>query len=456
MAAVGHSFQYLSESRVESTSGRQAVRLATSGGTSQGRPSATHPYFFQGALTEPRVTAVALNTLAQVVSARFTMTPQELAAMKDPVVTSGGGMLRFEGFSGCCGLYARVDLNPEAYDGLVVDQGTTNVDFNAPMRNALARIRANESVSLAVGDDEVTLLRGADQVVERKVKLPTRWLKGFVEVQAYQARMKPRFECDRVTAVRFLQSIPRLKGRTQFWVTAAGRTLRFSRTPAKESVQVASLERLRLLEPLIPLVKGLRIYAEDDGETSAWEVNLGVQRFTLAVSPDAYRGFSGEGQVLNDLVLDHAEDLLHQARASLKWQAELRAEEFSQNWNADTADVRGALALLGTRGLVGFDLNRDAHFHRELPFDLGKVESLHPRLKGARTLVNENKVAVLEHGAKWTANIAGTDITHRVSLQGDEGRCTCQWFTKYLGARGPCKHILALKITRDGDPGTED
>ena len=61
--------------------------------------------------------------------------------MLDPVVTSGGGMLRFEGFSSCCGVYSRVDLRPEAFDVDLRGKGTTNVDFNERMRTALRKLR---------------------------------------------------------------------------------------------------------------------------------------------------------------------------------------------------------------------------------------------------------------------------------------------------------------------------
>src|SRR5262249_49873042 len=158
----------------------ERLQLATSGG------AAPFPYFFQGQLKRPRLTAQLLRALAKVVTTRFHIPPamlRKILLTRDPVVTSGGGLIRFEGFSACCSAYARVDVCPDAYDGVVVEQGTTNVDFNADMRAALAQVRDNERVSLAVGTDEVALLRGTDQVIERKVPLPVRWLKGFVEMQ---------------------------------------------------------------------------------------------------------------------------------------------------------------------------------------------------------------------------------------------------------------------------------
>ena len=54
------------------------------------------------------------------------------------MVTSNEDRLRFESFSGCCGVHARLDLLPDALDEGPRASGTTNVDFNHPMRAALA------------------------------------------------------------------------------------------------------------------------------------------------------------------------------------------------------------------------------------------------------------------------------------------------------------------------------
>ena len=115
-------------------------------------------------------------------------------AILDPVLTSNEDLLRLEGFSGCCGVYARVDLPAEAFDGDCHGRGTTNVDFNQPMRNALLRLRDNEEVRFEVGANEVVLSKGNEKTVEKKVKLPLRWIKGFSEVQAYQPRLQVMME----------------------------------------------------------------------------------------------------------------------------------------------------------------------------------------------------------------------------------------------------------------------
>src|SRR6266404_5593551 len=119
--AFDHTYKYAFASQLADTGSRDLLRLATSGGANE------FPYFFQGQIKQPRLTALLLRSLSKVVTARFHIPAAMLRRIldtRDPVVTSGGGLLRFEGFSACCSAYARVDLNPDAYDGVVVGRGT--------------------------------------------------------------------------------------------------------------------------------------------------------------------------------------------------------------------------------------------------------------------------------------------------------------------------------------------
>jgi len=444
MGSVEQVYRYGYPSHLASGSTGPELRLATSGGVAE------NPHFFDGTLTQPRTTAQLLRGVSQIVGTRFYTPPnmlQRILAQADPVVTSGGGSLRFEGFSACCSAYARVDLTEQAYEGNLADPGTTNVDFNAPMRAALAKIRANETVRLGVGAKDVTLYREAGEVVEKKVALPIRWLKGFVEVQAYQSRLEERFTVERTEAIRFLRSLPRQStSKHTFWVVPAGRGLRLSSREDKKGVRVSGTERLKVLEALVPHVQRLRVYGQaDGGSASAWELDAGTQRMVLVLSPSTTRGFSGEGQALEELASKGWGKVLNRVRAKLKWQSTIRADELAKAAKIEVDLAAQALVVLGSRGLVGFDLRTGAYFHRELPFDLGLIANLHPRLKAARKLVESGNVK-LTKGNTLSAEVLGSGCTHTVRLVESGPRCTCPWFSKHQGDRGPCKHVLALQM----------
>ena len=133
------------------------------------------PCFFWGSLTDPYVTAKCWTTIAKVVRSSFGPIPPSL---RDPIVSAGSERLRFEGFSSCNGVYVRLDMKPEAIDGEFIANGTTNVDFNDPMLNALNAIQKNEKVTLAVGQQDVQVITSKAKVTEKKVTLPMRWIKG--------------------------------------------------------------------------------------------------------------------------------------------------------------------------------------------------------------------------------------------------------------------------------------
>jgi hypothetical protein len=300
----------------------------------------------------------------------------------------------------------------------------------------------------------LSLSRGGEAVVERKVALPVRWLKGFVEVQAYQARMIRKLEVSGFEAARFLRSLPRGSATTSGWVAPSARGLRLSQVPAQGSIRVGGVQRLHILDDLARHAKQLRIYADDLNQASAWELLLDEARFTLTLSPDVSRGFSGEGQVLTDLAARRWEETLPRVQASLSWNTRIDANAIATTCAFDRDTVTAALGVLGARGLVGFDLAEAAYFHRELPFDLEKVESLQPRLLDARKLIASGGVRIERNDSAAglvEAAVRGTDVEHLVRLGKDGDRCTCPWFAKHRNERGPCKHILAVQITLDDE-----
>jgi hypothetical protein len=423
--------------------------LATSGGAEE------HPYFFQGRLTRQRRAADLLRGLAQIVQARFHVPAAMLTRillLADPVITSSEDILRFEAFSACCSTYARVDLLPEALDGQLQERGTTNVDFNAALRAALARIRDGDKVELSVGAKSMNLTRNAESVIERKVALPLRWLKGFVEVQAYQARMRPRLEVSGAEAWRFFRSLPRDIVKQTCWVVPAGQGLRVSHCATKDGVAVGGMQRLRVLEDLARHARRLLVFAEEASQTSTWVLVLDEARFHLVLSPEVWRGFSGEGQALGDLTRVGGKTSLARVQASLKWQSRIEVSSLASRFSLSEEAVTAALSVLGTRGLVGFDVAEGKYYHRELPFDLSRVELLQPRLKDARKLLERQGVRIVRQDNDGIeALVAGTGVEHRVRISTDQARCTCPWFAKYRGGRGPCKHVLAVQILAEGN-----
>ncbi|GAA4928992.1 SWIM zinc finger domain-containing protein [Streptomyces coeruleoprunus] len=442
---------YSRPSALESSQAGRSLGLETSGGTTPTGVEA-HPRFFAGFLTSPQIAARGLLAVADVAAARYfqRLRPASL----DPVVTGNGDRLRFESFSGCNGVYARLDVLREGLDGAETGHGTTNVDVNNPLREALSRLTGDDPLHLRVGPEELAVTTLGGSVVEKKVPLPDRWLRGFAEAQVACAGFDLRAELSAAEAVRFLRSLPRGAGagaRAPLWVVPAGRSLRPTTRPVAGAVCLPGPERLVALQRVLRHATGLRVYGPVvDGSVpataSAWEVTLPGMRLTLTLSPDAGRGFSGEGGVLEALATDEAAQDAELVSVLLAWEPRIDPADLAAQAGLPVERVRAALTRLGSAGRVGYDVADAAYFHRELPYDADRVERHNPRLVAARELAASGAVDV----AGDVATVASGERRYQVRESGGALSCTCQWWADYRGRRGPCKHALAVRMVRRG------
>ncbi|ELS51570.1 hypothetical protein STVIR_7447 [Streptomyces viridochromogenes Tue57] len=438
---------------LESAADGQRLGLETSRGAT---PSGVedHPRFFAGFLTSPQVASAGLLAVADVAAARYYQ--RQLRASLDPVVTGNGDRLRFESFSGCCGVYARLDVLEAGLDGGEVGHGTTNVDVNNPLREALSRIGADDPLHLRVGPEELAVTTLDGPVVEKKVPLPDRWLRGFAEAQVMAAGFDLRAELPAAEAVRFLRALPRGGARGASggprWVVPSGGGLRPTTRAVPGAVCLPGPERLVALQRVLRFATALRVYGPPVtggavATASAWEAVLPGMRLTLTLSPDASRGFSGEGGVLDALATDEAAEDAELIAVLLAWEPRVDVADLAAASGLARDRVRAALIRLGTSGRVGYDTAEAAYFHRELPYDAERVERHNPRLRSARALVAAGAVAL--DGALGTVTAEDGHV-HRVRDEAGVLNCSCAWWAKYRGGRGPCKHALAVRMVRRG------
>jgi hypothetical protein len=448
---------YCRPSVLESAAGGQRLGLETSrGATPCGVED--HPRFFAGFLTSPQASAAGLLAVADVAAARYYQ--RQLRASLDPVVTGNGDRLRFESFSGCGGVYARLDVLEPGLDGGEVGHGTTNVDVNNPLREALSRIGTDDPLHLRVGPEELAVTTLDGPVVEKKVPLPGRWLRGFAEAQVIAAGFDLRAELPAAEAVRFLRALPRGGARgtaAPRWVVPAGRSLRPTTRAVPGAVCLPGSERLTALQRVLRHATALRVYGPSVGSAaaaaSAWEVVLPGMRLTLTLSPDASRGFSGEGGVLDALATDEAAADAELVSVLLAWEPRIDVADLATASGLTAERVRAALIRLGTSGRVGYDTAEAAYFHRELPYDADRVERHNPRLRSARALVAAGAVAL--DGTVGTVTAEDGHV-HRVRDEAGVLSCSCLWWAKYRGGRGPCKHALAVRMVRRGTAVDQD
>jgi len=404
------------------------------------------PCFFWGRLTDPYTVARCLLTLSNVVKSSFSLSPFEMAMLKDPIVTAGNEKIRFEGFSHCAGVYARVDVLGDGHDGEFLENGTTNVDFNQPMLAALSNIRKSENVMLSIGKKEVALHKEGEKIVERKVPLPTKWIKGLTSVQMYLAESEKVHSFNRLQALQLFKTIPTGKPKTDYYLITRGGKPMFSPVKSGDAITVGGIHRLKLIEPLLAIADELRVFPHATMQSTTWQIYIGAVRFSLSLSRDAWRGFSGEGAALESLIEDIPDKWVEMLDNYGYANQEFNATLLAVNEGLDLQKVENITGRLSAIGLLGYDLDENNFFYRRLPFKMGRIMSLNPRLKDAEKLLQEGKVQIVSQSDnKVEARVEGSGVTHIVIFNGDKEQCTCTWYSKNQGERGICKHILAVK-----------
>ncbi|MCG6901867.1 MAG: SWIM zinc finger domain-containing protein [Rhodobacter sp.] len=442
MANIEHAYRYPGHSSLSGTPGKQQLSLVCD--TADPRESRD---FLTAVALSPDISAKALRAVSEIVGSRFYVPPSMLARIlreADPVATVSPEAVRFEGFSACCSAYIRLDMDDGALEVSHRRSGTTNVDFGAELRAALAQVQPGSRMEINIGPQSVGISHERAAVVERKVPLPARWIRGFGNVQVHLAGMEPAFTLSQVAAQRFLRSLPRSKSDHQIWVAAAQNIVRTTSRRTPGGVPLRGAHRLRVFETLVGKAKALQVFKNPDLESSAWVLDFGTQRLILVLNAEPWRGFSGDGGLLSELALADVDTAA--LRAQLNWQDRLDIAALTQATAMTPDQVRRAIAHLAASGLVGFDLAQGAWFHRVLPLDMTKLDALNPRLKAARKLVDAGAVALCDDGAEVTSK----DAVHRVRLDEAGYSCTCAWYARNKAARGPCKHVLATEIAEAG------
>lgn len=405
-------------------------------------------HFFQGVLKEPYIISRCLITLSNIVQSSFNLSPFQMAMMRDPIATAGNGKLRFEGFSHCAGVYARVDVLPNAIDAVFSESGTVNVDFNQPMINALASVGKKGELLLNLGAEGISVQTAPDElIVERKVPLPLKWIKGLTSVQMFLSATEQVHTFNQLQAMQLFKSIPAGQPKPDYYLIIRGNKPMFSPAKAANAICVGGVHRLKLLEPLLPLANELKVFAGTDMQSTTWQLYFGDVRFSFSLSRECWRGFSGEGAALESLIADVPDEWVEAMNKYSHANQEFNPALMAINEDLHFDQVDNLTGRMAAMGLLGYDLDERQFFYRQLPFKQSRILQLNPRMKDAEKLLEENKVLILqnEHD-RVDARVEGSGMQHTVIIDQGKARCTCTWYAKNQGERGPCKHILAVKI----------
>ncbi len=414
------------------------------------------PLFFNGEIIDPVVISGGLLVLADIVSTRyFKYVP---VAQRDPILSAQGDRLRAECFSACNGVYARMDVFQSALDGEIL-YGTTNVDIGADLRKSLFNVRQGDRLKFRIGDEgwKTVHSRNADNNniltdvrIQRPVKMPDRWIRALGNCAMLHQNMEYKFHVEGMQAKAFIAMLPAATGKERSgWLTPTKVGVMLKLREEKNSVYISGLHRLSALRRIMSHVNAVYFYAPKNSEAGRMmiEVCMRGASITLSLTAKSYEGYSGEGALLDSLsdlkILEYADKIDN----ILNFESILDLDKISESTGIIKNDIKNAIELLAVSGKLGFDVKEKAFFHRELPDDPDRVLKDNPRLVGAKKLMEG-----ISHVEDDIWHVKSQDTTYRVIYPKDLGaqnaKCTCTWYLKHQNSRGPCKHILAVKLKK--------
>ncbi len=417
----------------------------------------------------------------------------ELQYLFDPVVSVQPDEVAFEAFSRDESSYARLALRRDLFEDVGDEAlGTTNIDFSAALHHEMERVRSYRATRFSVDRGGFTVEReGEGAIREKKIELPESWVKGFLQVQSVMTLGLTKLKLAPVDVFNIGRALKRRRARVSpralRWELTPGKPAKVVLEPWEEVIELSPVavydgakptsvrtwgrDRLLVLERLIPAATGFTVFLSGAAMPTIWLADLGPMRFTLALSGWTDNDWTGGAKF--DLLsrrlrcttaeLASAYDALRSLRAGTD--ADLAAAA-----GLGLEKARSAMSYLCQTGRAMYDLAAGMYRHRELfdaPFtvaeatvtaSLGSPTEDEPESLSAEAIFNGGGVFItarrkVDGGHKLTGSVRGSSgpRVRPVLHVDDSGKvvdasCSCAEFGKHGLTRGPCEHVLALRL----------
>jgi hypothetical protein len=401
----------------------------------------------------------------------------------DPVITVHPDEVFFECFSVDESSYGRLGASYEVFKNInEFACGTTNVDYSAALYDEFQKIRSYKSTQLQVDPSGFEVQTTNEEAYkEVKIDLPDSWVRGFLQVSSAMSLPATKFDLhpmDIHNLCLVLRRHKEKKGpRSMRYHLHPGEPVRVVFDPwgtevvcwrsvytgsQPQEIRVWGRRRLHILERLIPIAKKFTVHLLGTGMPSFYVADLGDMSFTLGLS----------GWTANDWAQAGNFDLMAPRADVDEWTQKIVFDALRENWletpdslaqrlNLSRAAVLGALGAYAQAGRAIYDLNKQVYRVRELsrePLPMERLRFASDREASATLFLSENAVRVtsVTGDPAGVLVIAGSvsdrDKTFNPSLTVDtderiiQAECTCNWHQQNKLYKGPCEHILALRM----------
>lgn len=401
----------------------------------------------------------------------------------DPVITVHPDEAFFECFSQDESSYGRLGASYEVFQNVgEFSCGTTNIDYSSPLYDEFQKIRSYKKTRFEVDPTGFTTQTGVDAAYkEVKIDLPDSWVRGFLQVNSAMSLPATRVTLHPMDVHNFLFVLKRRKEKK------GPRSMRYQLKPGQpvkvifepwnievpcprsiyegegtHDIRVWGRRRLLILERLIPVARSFTVHLLGSGMPSFYVADLGDLSFTLGLSGWTANDWSTAGNF--DLMAPRTEvDEFTRRRVfdALKETWREPPEALAARLGLDRATVLGALGAYTQAGRAIWDLNKNVYRARELsrePLPMEKLRFSNEREEKATRFLEAKAVMVQVQPSnvdgslelKGTVREASKVQRAALRLDGDQrmvsAECTCNFFQQNKLFKGPCEHLLALRL----------
>ncbi len=409
----------------------------------------------------------------------------------DPVITVHPDEIFFEAFSLDESSYGRLSCSLEVFKN--IDRfacGTTNIDYSHALYQEFMKIRDYKETQFKIdpGGFEVATGNG-EAFIENKIDLPESWVRGFLQVSAAMnlpmrtIRLHPmdihnfcfilrrHREKTGPRSMRFiLKPDQPVKVRFDPWdiEIVCPRSVYAGRDTAE--IRIWGRRRLHILERLIPFTRQFELHLLGTGLPSFFVAHMEDMTFTLGLSGWTANDWSRLGNF--DLMAPRGDvDDISKAKVlkALRKSWFASADELAGQTGLARGTVLSTLSLYTQAGRVIYDLHKKVFRLRELsrePLPITKLRYTSEREKNAHRLVSANLVTIKNVGTSSQTFKAekklflsgqvmddGKCYDAEITIDEDQrlirANCTCFFYRRNNLLKGPCEHMLALRIAHN-------
>ncbi len=404
----------------------------------------------------------------------------------DPVITVHPDELFFECFSQDESSYGRLSVDYDHFKDVgEFACGTTNVDYSANLYNEFQKIRSYKDTQFTVDPSGFEAQSGVDEAhKEVKIDLPDTWVRGFLQVNSAMSLPAASFELhpmDIHNMCLILRRKKEIKGpRSIRFILEPGKPIRMRFDPwntelrcgrsiytGKEAqeIRVWGRRRIHILERLIPVAQSFTVHLLGNGMPSFYVAHLNGMRFTLGLSGWTANDWSASGNF--DLLaprqaVDAATSETVFNALKKTWFA--KPDELAQQLQLDRSVVLGALSQYTQAGSAIWDLAKGVYRARELsssPLPMDKLRFSNEREEHAMRFINDKAISQVRYKTSTTEQHERIQINGQIKVGGGikspqvildqdqriiDAVCDCNWHQQNALRKGPCEHILALRM----------